>query len=310
MGHWNMPQYSASQFLALANEAPSRVYKRKVSRVAKPSSAGNSPHSLRQRNMTQPLDEPWTSNNEAYAAGNIPLMRTSVQRKSRPTSWHPSSRHAGYNLYTPNCHPSWLNNDQIAGLPQQDLVDTTSINTLSTPITCPVSGDLISNDSFTPLDNYYAQSMSQAYTPIEQPDMAFSDSFGWPNTNMDGMCFADPAWTQASIRYLAADQAADLCHESVSSSDTSSVPPTPEVKSSDYFVYENNATAHGDDLVAVGLYDEPEGLSLGSGLLGGGFDSIQAGKGLKLEETFSPAPEAEDDDDAEHEDDEEEEDNN
>jgi hypothetical protein len=322
---WNMQQPyqqypSAFQFLALGNETPSRVYKRRASsRVSKPSSAGNSPHSLpRRRTMT---GQSWAAKPEAAhpMGGNVAVMNN--VRKSRPTSWHPSSRYATFNPYAQqqqqqqqNCHPSWLNHDSAANMGlQQD--NTTFGSALSTPITCPVSGDLISNDSFAMLDNYYGAStmtQTQTYAPVEPVDMMYP---GWSS-----MAFADQVWTHPSSGgYMAAaDQVADFyCHESVSSSDPSTAPATPDVTAFSHPVYKNDeqsilpqaaaaaAAARGDDLVALGLYDEPQGLSLGSSLLGGTLDSLpQAGKGLKLEETFSPAPVAEeDDDDAEHDED-------
>lgn len=295
---WTMQQYPAYQFF-LANETPSRVYKRRASsRVSKPSSAGNSPHSLpRRRTMTGQSWKP-----ETHPVTQSVLNNNA--RKSRPTSWHPSSRAAAFNPYAQqqqNCHPSWLNPNTATGmgLLQQD-------SALSTPITCPVSGDLISHDSFAMLDNYYGASMAQTQPQTYAPVDMYS---GWSN-----MTFPDQVWTHPASGggYLpAADQVADFCcHESVSSSDPSTAPATPDATALSHPVYKSDeqSFAHagrGDDLVALGLYDEPQVLSLGSSLLGGSLDSLpQAGKGLKLEETFSPAPVAEeDDDDAEHEDD-------
>ncbi|CRG84401.1 hypothetical protein PISL3812_01693 [Talaromyces islandicus] len=325
---WTMQQYPAYQFLALANETPSRVYKRRASsRVTKPSSAGNSPHSLPRRRTMNGNGYSWAAKPEPAHPVTVMNSMNNMNmnnmnnnaRKSRPTSWHPSSRHAAaaaaaaFNPYAQqNCHPSWLNPDAVSmgTLNQQDLLGSA----LSTPITCPVSGDLISNDSFAVLDNYYGastmaqpQPQTQAYTPVEPADMTYS---GWSS-----MAFLDQLWTHpCSGGYLpAADQVADFCQESVSSSDPSTAPATPDGTALSHPVYKNDdqsilpeaAAARGDDLVALGLYDEPQVLSLGSSLLGGSLDSIpHAGKGLKLEETFSPAPVAEeDDDDADHEED-------
>lgn len=180
---------------------------------------------------------------------------------------------------------------------------------LSTPITCPISGDLLStNDYFGSHDELYNCSLPapQAYTPVEPSDMLYSEY----NYSMEGTPLSAYPWMQQhySNAFVSTDPVIDFGHESVASADDLTAPPTPDPNPEDYMTFTRNnsdpqqilSRGHtgGDDLVAVGLYDEPESLSFGSALLGGEFPDPRAGKGLKLEETFTPAPEADDDEDA------------
>lgn len=102
----------------------------------------------------------------------------------------------------------------------------------------------------------------------------------------------------------------DYGHESVASADDLTAPPTPDMvynhqqqQPTLFSATQDNLDDGGDDLVAVGLYDEPSSLSFS--LLNGGDNTCHpTGKGLKLEETFTPAEddENEEDGDAENDD--------
>lgn len=190
---------------------------------------------------------------------------------------------------------------------------------LSTPITCPISGDLLStNDCFTSPDESYPHvpSGAQAYTPVEPSDMLFSEPSEWSTFNMEQTPFSAYPWTMQNNTnsFVSMDPAVDFGgHESVASADDLTAPPTPEPNPQDY-VRKNGEqqplisqdSPDGNDLVALGLYDEPQTLSFNSTLLGGGFAYRPTGKVLKLEETFTPAPEADEDEDADAEDDDQE----
>ncbi|OKL58210.1 hypothetical protein UA08_06555 [Talaromyces atroroseus] len=300
MGDYGQPSYlplhwNAHQSLMLANEAPARNYRKVLSRVTKPSSAGNSPHShARSRNAPQAMP----INTDVFSIQNSSSVQSTVsiqsQKQPRPTSWHPSLRQLPY--YVPNCHPSWLRDVSVSDLePQPGMA---SMYSLSTPITCPMSGDLLStNDYFaTQSESYnYLPPGPQAYTPVEPPDMLFSEPSEWSTFGMDGTPLSAYPWMQNPI--ASTDAAVDFCcHESVASADDPTAPPTPDQNPQDC----PPSGVKGDDLVALGLYDEPQPLSFSSALLGGGYDDFachRTGKGLKLEETFTPTPEADDEDD-------------
>jgi hypothetical protein len=290
--HWNM---------MLANEPPARNYRKALARVSKPSSAGNSPHShARPRTMTSyhgPRVLP--INTDVFSLQNsstVSLQQQQQQPKqSRPTSWHPSQRQSPY--YVPNCHPSWLRDVSV---PEQH-AGMTSMYGLSTPITCPISGDLLSTNDYFASNNEsynYLPPGPQAYTPVEPPDMLYSEPSDWSTYSMEGTPLSAYPWMQHQVP--STDAVVEFGHESVASADDLTAPPTPDQLPQDsrHSGVIARDTAKGDDLVALGLYDEPEPLSFSSTLLGGGdFACHRKGKGLKLEETFTPVPEADDEDD-------------
>lgn len=319
---WNM------QLHALANDATLRNYRKNLSRVSKPSSAGNSPHSqTRRRTMTTysnngfnqalPVRNLFHVNNKNNNNTNNPA--TTQQRPSRPTSWHPSIKQAQQQqpYYVPNCHPSWLRGDvSVATVAaQQQSSGMTFMYGLSTPITCPMSGDLLSsNDYFatTHSEPYnFIPPGPQIYTPVEPSDMLYSEPSEWSTYSMEGTPMSTYPWMQHNNGFFPYTDHAmmDFGHESVTSADDITAPPTPEMaynlnqqqQPTLISNTQDNLDDGGDDLVAVGLYDEPSSLSLS--LLGGGDNTCQqTGKGLKLEETFTPAEDDEEDGDAENDD--------
>lgn len=117
-------------------------------------------------------------------------------------------------------------------------------------------------------------------------------------------------WMQHSNGFVSSTDPAmmDYGHESVASADDFTAPPTPDMVynhqqqlSALISTTQDNLDDGGDDLVGVGLYDEPSSLSFS---LLGGADNIchPTGKGLKLEETFTPADDDDEDGDAENDD--------
>ncbi|EED22928.1 conserved hypothetical protein [Talaromyces stipitatus ATCC 10500] len=300
---WNMQLHS------LTNDTSLRNYRKTLSRVSKPSSAGNSPHSHPQRRRTMT-----TYNNNGFTQV-LPVRNlfhnnaAATQRPPRPTSWHPSVKQQPQPYYVPNCHPSWLRGDvpvPSVTAQQQQSGMTSMYAGLSTPITCPMSGDLLStNDYFAanpPSEPYnFLPPGPQVYTPVEPSDMLYSEPSEWsaysvegtPATTINGFVSTDPAMI-------------DYGHESVASADDLTAPPTPDMAYNHQqptliSTTQNNLDDGSDDLVAVGLYDEPSSLSFSS-LLGGDNTCHPTGKGLKLEETFTPVEDDEEDGDAENDD--------
>ncbi|QGA14181.1 hypothetical protein EYB26_001834 [Talaromyces marneffei] len=320
-GHqpYHLPIDWSVQLQSLANDATLRNYRKNLSRVSKPSSAGNSPHSqTRRRTM---INNTTTNNNNGFPkARNLFHMNnnsantsTQQQRPSRPTSWHPSAKQQQQPYYVPNCHPSWLRGSDVSvsAVAAQQQSGMTSMYGLSTPITCPMSGDLLSTNDY--YANTYGEPYNflppgpQVYTPVEPSDMFYSEPSEWSSYSMEGTPISTYPWMQHSNGLVSSTDPAmiDYGHESVASADDLTAPPTPEM------VYnhqqqpptlisstEDDLDDGGDALVAVGLYDEPSSFSFT--LLGGGNHTCHpTGKGLKLEETFTPVEDDEEDGDAE-----------
>ncbi|KAF5015595.1 hypothetical protein F66182_13017 [Fusarium sp. NRRL 66182] len=313
---YHLPLDWCMQLHSLANDATFRNYRKNLSRVSKPSSAGNSPHSqTRRRTMT-------TYNNNGFTQVlpvrnlfhlNKNTNTTTKQRPSRPTSWHPSMNQQQQPYYVPNCHPSWLRGDaSFSAIAAQQQSGMASMYGLSTPITCPMSGDLLStNDYFaTTHDEPYnfLNPGPQVYTPVEPSDMLYSEPSDWSTYSMEGTPVSAYPWMQHSNGFVSSTDPAmmDYGHESVASADDFTAPPTPDM------VYnhqqqplalisttQDTLDDGGDDLVAVGLYDEPSSLSFS--LLSSADNTCHStGKGLKLEETFTPVEDDDEDGDAEN----------
>lgn len=310
---WNMQLHS------LANDASFRNYRKNLSRVSKPSSAGNSPHSqTRRRTMT-------TYNNNGFTQV-LPIRNlfhmnsntntsTQQQRPSRPTSWHPSVKQQQQPYYVPSCHPSWLRGDvSVPAVAAQQQSGMSSMYGLSTPITCPMSGDLLSTNDYFPTPHgepyNFLPPGPQVYTPVEPSDMLYSEPSEWSIYNMEGTPVSTYPWMQHSNGFVSSTDPAmmDYGHESVASADDLTAPPTPDMiynhqqqQPTLISTTQDNLDDGGDDLVAVGLYDEPSSLSFS--LLSGADNTCHpTGKGLKLEETFTPADDDDEDGDAENDD--------
>jgi hypothetical protein len=203
-----------------------------------------------------------------------------------------------------------------------EMYGTAAIYGLVTPVPYPISGDSITNEYFAPLDNSnYGFSMmpQQApYTPSEPTGAMQLDTTGW-NCDMLPPQFMtetpDQYWMPTNTLPMDYPMPYNqvLMNFGQQNSTDLTAPPTPEALPIQQFDESNDevlellAKPSGDDLVGMGLYDAPEEVALGGDLLGGMNPSLLiSGKGLKLEETFSPAPVPEEDDeeaDAEDDDD-------
>ncbi|KAL1986509.1 hypothetical protein VTN96DRAFT_6268 [Rasamsonia emersonii] len=311
---WNLQQLQTYQSLANANEVLSGIYKRRASRVTKPISAGNSPHSLARR-RTMMAHSP--AQYQQYPADTA-LLGTSLRRKSRPMSWHPSSKHASYPHYMMTSYPSCMDYGACKQLGHQqqqqptEAFSTASIYGLATPVSHLTTADSISNLYFSPLDASYGTPVSQAFTSSETTNMMQMDSFSWPASTLDNACLPSQLygdWVQDALSAdcpLPTSQIADLGQESVPSSDEFTAPPTPDVFPTQFKntlepqSEPTKSQTQDDELIGMGLYDEPETISMENSLLGGSNTNREtAGKGLKLEETFSPSPDNDEDDEEE-----------
>lgn len=227
-----------------------------------------------------------------------PALLASVirERKSRPMSWHPGpARYTGYSA------PFFLapsqNTTTTMEMPSQPLnaVPYGDDNTFSYPMQeLPVS-----NDSFAPFTVY------EEPEPMQQPGTVPMDASqvdpGWDVAVSNMSTVAPPmpeCWAFDMMSMNNSIPSADVapsCYESVPSSGCLTGPSTPEFLPIQKFGDEpsladaslNNQEPE-NELVGMGLYNSP-------GMLEPPRQGV-SGKGLKLEETFTPSSDNEDED--------------
>lgn len=226
------------------------------------------------------------------------------ERRSRPISWHPASaRYMGYStpyfqapasqnptaMEMPSQHPNTVpyGDDNLFSYPMQDLP--------------------IPNDSFAPFTVF------QEPAPMPQPGFMPMDASqldpGWdiPASTMSTMPPPMPeCWAFDMMSMNNSIPSADIAsssYESVPSSGGLTGPSTPEFLPIQKFDEEPtlaDASLHNqgpeNELVGMGLYNSP-------GMLETSRQGV-SGKGLKLEETFTPSSDNEEDKDADDGDDE------
>lgn len=311
---WSTPQSFNNNMAVPSKEAFWGFSRRKASRITKPSSAGTSPHSIIRRKTVNSQSPTHYQRLLNHRSSQYPVDTTLLaaslhqQDRSRPVSWHPSSGHMG-SSQSASFQNTW---EHAAPNKQQstEMFGTAAIYGLVTPVPYPIPGDSISNEYFAPLDNnnYGPLMMPQQapYTPSETTGAMQIDTTGW---NCD--VIAPQLMTDLPDQYWMPTDSLSM-HSSIPYDDVSmnfvpqnstdiTAPPTPDGLPIQQFdettedVPELLAKPSGDDLVGMGLYDAPEEVAFSGGLLGGMDSSLlTSGKGLKLEETFSPAPEEED----------------
>ena len=127
-----------------------------------------------------------------------------------------------------------------------------------------------------------------------------------------------PEEASAVTQLLPTNQISCSSQDSLPSPDDTSAPATPDIftvkehtKEPDDSTEVQKPLSQNEELVGVGLYDKPDGLvSFGSTLLGSVRDYQEPiGKGLTLEETFSPAPVNEENDEEDGDDEDEDDEN-
>lgn len=304
-------------------------------RVTKPRSAGNSPRSVERRRTTVahgPVRYYPVVNNGYHSSLDSAHLFSAIQRKSRPVSWHQSSsRHVRCSSSVESAAYPYCENSVAANAPAE-LFSTASFNGLVTPVSYPTAGESISNEYISPLDECYVVS------PVSQESLSLQTN----GSQVDMVtCAASMPAVPSMPQYLPQEWTFDTMsignaapigyitnpvHESDPSNNLTA-PPTPEMFPDQQFQDESQSQSEpapqpegqNEELIGVGLYDEPESFSLESTLLVGLDDSQEmTGKGLKLEETFTPSSDNEsdgegagseekDDDDAEAQEEEEEE---
>ncbi|KAL4943584.1 hypothetical protein BDV06DRAFT_132582 [Aspergillus oleicola] len=276
-------------------------------RIVKPRSTGNSPSAAGRRRTTTMHSSPMyrqVPNQDYQTPLNAALLASAIRggRSSRPVSWHPASGQPDYSV-------------------PQYLPSNTPVNSLPVTQDCfqpqQMTGAFDNIQSFIPPDNSNIQqelplSGTGHYLPTPdstwqasnlQPDGTFWDGSGqglpsyisndWP-FDMVSMNQSVPSVGVAPSNY-----------GSVSSPGRMTEPATPDFlpiqkfgDDADPSMTKLEKPDQADELIGMGLYNNPDTLSDGS-LYG------PNGKGLKLEETFTPSAGNDDDEDDADEEDEE-----
>lgn len=293
-------------------------------RVAKPSSASNSPrNNMSQRRRTlmndpifvqrtqQMLEQPClpTPGPEAFAN----TYYEPVKRSARPVSWHPSTQlvqnqpmpsaatqHTQYPFPTCYDYESYVQPVQLPPTPAAYSTYNSPLANFS-PLTLPYSAYELPQQGYTsPVWNLFnTQTVSAMTGSTDQTQaMAFDTSSAYtPATVPD---YVESSYSPAS---WANAPAASYTHNMTA-------PPTPEdlpkAQQVEPLVVKEESEAQqedeeeGDILIGLGLYDPPEKLpcSEDGGVLSAAFEP--KGKGLKLEDAWEPpASDDEDEEDGE-----------
>ncbi|KAL5343127.1 hypothetical protein BJX70DRAFT_207965 [Aspergillus crustosus] len=288
-------------------------------RVSKPRSAGTSPSSTgRRRTTTMPQSSPMyhqPPSQDYQASLNSALLASAFQssRRSRPTSWHPASRR-----------------QQEYSMPQHYYPSGTTMNSYDFPISqATLESSQVMNNAFdggSMLHSYAPPGISasqhtfanptESDLSIHHPSYLQTNDPQFDGVSWDGSTpgltpsFVHPASNGWPFEMMSMNQSVPFVgapasnYDSVSSPGRLTEPVTPDflpiqqfgdnVDSQSLSIIEKGNSE--DELVGMGLYNNPETLTEGS-LYG------LNGKGLKLEETFTPSSdneadenEAEDDD--------------
>ncbi|KAL5366073.1 hypothetical protein BJX96DRAFT_160294 [Aspergillus floccosus] len=273
---------------------------RKTGRIMKPRSAGNSPSAAGRRRayQTSPQYQQPLSTQEYVLSFNPALLASAIREKraSRPISWHPASL-ASAEYSSPQYFPTTAA-DNLALLNTHQLDPTSTsygdFNMMPSYTTSDMStatdafsfGDITENVSMQP-PSYMQMSGSQV------------EPLSWDTASSNVPAMAQPmpdAWAFDMMSMQNSMPSTDIpgsSYASVPSSGCLSGPSTPDFlpiqqpEPMTKSLSEESET--GDELIGMGLYNHPETFP----------DPSQGrpGKGLKLEETFTPSDDEGDDDD-------------
>ncbi|KAE8145492.1 hypothetical protein BDV25DRAFT_164586 [Aspergillus avenaceus] len=286
---------------------------RHTGRVTKPRSAGNSPSGRRRAAASQSSPTYQSVPSQAYKTPLNPALLASALRRrqtARPISWHPASFEPAYS--SPPCLQTTVP-DNFAAMPlyTQPLETMSATFTDGNPLPSYVSSQVSSpNEAF----NF---TNMQGPVPIQQSSfMDMNDPQALPVTWVSGISAEtmpqpmSESWSFGMGSMNNSIPPADVTvpdYASAPSSGYLTGPSTPEFLPIQY-PEDNSKPLNGsisdeeqseDELVGMGLYNNPDPF-LDSSL------HEVSGKGLKLEETFTPSDDEDDGKDADNEDDEEE----
>ncbi|KAL4867557.1 hypothetical protein BDV12DRAFT_198117 [Aspergillus spectabilis] len=280
-------------------------------RVTKPRSAGNSPSSAgRRRTTTMPHSSPTyhqLSTQDYQTSLSVALMASAIQngRRSRPISWHPASRQPEHSV------------------PQHYYQSNTPMNSHNFPITQagPQALQAMNNalDEGSMLQSFAPSNISttqhnfaypaESNIPVQQSSLLQASDPQFDGVSWDGSTpglttsFVHPASNGWPFDMVSMNQSVPSVgapasnYGSVSSPGRLTEPVTPDFLPIQQFNDDLDSQSMPilekadaeDELVGMGLYNNPDIFTEGT-LYG------LSGKGLKLEETFTPSSDNEADD--------------
>ncbi|KAJ6083589.1 hypothetical protein N7467_007724 [Penicillium canescens] len=272
-------------------------------RVMKPRSAGNSPSAMNRRRSTVSQNVMHGMPTQYQTSLEEALLASAV-RKSRPISWHPSSARTR-GLSNPQCMPDYIS-DNYAGIgPLPDQYLNSAVYGGDDFMSYPMTAD----PSFSPNSYFPVYSDMQEELPLPQQPTTLSmtgsqvEPMPWDVTAMstDFSAMSQPAsdnWTLDMLSMgtnIPPPETTCPSYVSVPSPGEMSGPSTPDFLPIQQFedpiqpiAVPKKAGKPEEELVGMGLYNQPNGTLARA-------PQSKSGKGLKLEETFTPSDEDKDD---------------
>ncbi|KAJ5122179.1 hypothetical protein N7448_003310 [Penicillium atrosanguineum] len=271
-------------------------------RVMKPRSAGNSPSSSMARRRTTVAQSAMHGTSNQYQSSWEAALLASAARNSRPISWHPSSARAR-GLSNPTCVPDFTSENyaNMSAFPDQSM-HAYPVYANDSMMSYPVSA----GPTYSPgYHSMYPEMHNTMPLPQQAPAMSMSDSqvepMAWDiaSTNMEMSNMTQTTsdgWSLDMLSMANIPPAATACpsYASVPSPGELSGPSTPDFLPIQQFdtpaPQEQKKAKSEEELVGMGLYSEPDGSRAQA-------HQVSLGKGLKLEETFSPSDDENEDGD-------------
>ncbi|KAJ5802848.1 uncharacterized protein N7503_005298 [Penicillium pulvis] len=298
-----LPEYAYSPSNNMQMQDWARAFPRpRHSRVMKPRSAGNSPSSMARRRTTVAQSGMQGVPNQYQSSLEAALLASAV-RNPRPISWHPSSartRGLSHSTYFPDYTQE--NYADMSTIPNQSLdMNALSVYGSENMLSYPMSADAtLSPDSYIPfyLDTNDAMPLQHTMPNSQVESMAWDT--GSNPVDMSTMQTTSDGWSldMLSMANIPPPETTCPSYASVPSPGELSGPSTPDFLPIQQFdspasIQEKKQGKPEEELVGMGLYSQPNGSMSQSqqGILG---------KGLKLEETFSPSDDEKDEDDDEN----------
>lgn len=260
-------------------------------RVMKPRSAGNSPSSVGKRRTTVAQGAMHAPSSQYQSSLQAALLASALQNP-RPTSWHPSSgRSRG--LSNGTWPPDFAAEDyaSIDTLPPQPMTSMPVYGS-DTTLSYPLSAESSYSPGYYPAYSGMDEAMSlPQQTPTSNPgsqveaiswDITGSNAY-YPTMNQ----LASDSWSLDMFSMANIPSAETTCpsYASVPSPGEVSGPSTPDFlpiqQFDDKLESQDNEDGKGEELVGMGLYSQPDGSFAQR-------HHTTMGRGLKLEETFSP----------------------
>ncbi|KAJ5587437.1 uncharacterized protein N7459_003202 [Penicillium hispanicum] len=271
------------------------------SRVMKPRSAGNSPSSAARRRtiVTQSVMH---APSDHYQSSLEAALLASAVRNARPISWHPSSGRAR-GLSTPQYAPDMATENYPGMAPMANpSLNALSVHGTENMMSYSLSaGPTLSPTGYIPV---YSDVQDPMQISQQTPSLSIPSSHVEPatwdirasNADLSAMTQTTDDWSLDILSMTNIPPPETNCpsYASVPSPGELSGPSTPDFLPIQKFDDDSDIAPTkkdgkpDDELVGMGLYNQPDG-SLGQapqGLLG---------KGLKLEETFSPSDDEDED---------------